>query len=57
MMARFTASYNQSSNCCGAAAACSSVRIIPVLDAAELLVVSIFVALCLLPLRILGICA
>ena len=51
MMTRFTAQFNQSSNCCGAAAACSSARIIPVLDAAVLLVVSIFV-LCLLPLRI-----
>lgn len=54
MMTRFSASYNQSSNCCAAAAACSSARILPILDAAVLLVVSIFVALCLLPLRILA---
>ena len=53
MMARFSTNYNQSSNCCASAAACSSARIIPVMDAAILLVVSIF-ALCLLPLRILG---
>ena len=52
MMTRFNASYNQSSNHCGAAAACSSARIFVMLDAAVLLVVSIFV-LCLLPLRIL----
>ena len=52
MMTRFHANYNQSSNYCGAAAACSSARIMDVLDAAVLLVVSIFV-LCLLPLRIL----
>ena len=51
MKTRYNASYNQSSNCCGAAAACSSARIINVLDAAVLLVVSIFV-LCLLPLRV-----
>ena len=51
MMTRFNARYNQSSNCCGAAAACSSARIMDVLDAAVLLVVSIFV-LCLLPLRV-----
>ena len=54
MMTRFSASYNQSSNCCASAAACSSARILPILDAAVLLVVSIFVALCLLPLRILA---
>jgi len=53
MMTRNYTSYNQSSNCCGAAAACSSARIINILDAAVLLVVSIFVV-CLLPLRILG---
>ena len=52
MMTRFNANYNQSSNHCTAAAACSSARIIALLDAAVLLVVSIFV-LCLLPLRIL----
>ena len=52
MMTRFSAHYNQSSNHCGAAAACSSARIFALLDAAVLLVVSIFV-LCLLPLRIL----
>ena len=52
MMTRFNGNYNQSSNHCGAAAACSSARIIAMLDAAVLLVVSIFV-LCLLPLRIL----
>jgi len=52
MMTRFNANYNQSSNHCGAAAACSSAMNLFVLDAAVLLVVSIFV-LCLLPLRIL----
>ena len=51
MTTRFNAQYNQSSSFCGAAAACSSARIIDVLDAAVLLVVSIFV-LCLLPLRV-----
>lgn len=54
MTTRFSTSYNQSSNCCASAAACASARIIPILDAAVLLVVSIFVVLCLLPLRILG---
>lgn len=53
MMAMVSANYNHSSNCCASAAACSSALNIPVLDAAVLLVVSIFV-LCLLPLRILG---
>ena len=52
MTTRFNGNCNQSSNHCGAAAACSSARIIAMLDAAVLLVVSIFV-LCLLPLRIL----
>ena len=51
MMTRFTASYNQSSNCCASAAACSSARICSLLDTAIILVVSICV-LCLLPLRI-----
>ena len=53
MTTRFSSHYNQSSNCCASAAACSSARIIPIMDAAVLLVVSVFV-LCLLPLRILG---
>lgn len=39
-------------NCCPVAAACSSARIIPILDTAIALVVSICVFL--LPLRILG---
>ena len=49
MMARFSTAMNTSY--CTSAAACSSARIIDVLDAAVLLVVSIFV-LCLLPLRV-----
>ncbi len=56
MTTRFASSYNQSSNCCASAVACSSARICPILDAAALLVVSIF-ALCLLPLRIMGLFA
>lgn len=51
MAARFT-SNGTSSNCCSAAAACSSARIIPVLDTAVILVVSICIFL--LPLRICG---
>jgi len=52
MMTRFNARYNQSSNHCGAAAACSSAVNFALLDTAVMLVVSIIV-LCLLPLRIL----
>ena len=51
MTRRFASNHNQSSNCCASAAACSSALFVPVLDAAVLLVVSIF-ALCLIPLRI-----
>lgn len=40
--------YNQSSNCCKTAAACSSARILPILDTAVFLAVSI----CVLCLRI-----
>ena len=53
MMARFSAMTNTSY--CGTAAACSSVHLIPILDTAVILAVSI--SICLLPLRILGLCA
>ena len=49
MAARF-ASMKTCANCCSAAAACSSAQMIPILDTAMILVVSICV--CLLPLRI-----
>ena len=52
MAARF-ASMKTCSNCCNSAAACSSARIIPILDTAMILVVSICI-ICLLPLRVLG---
>ena len=52
MAAQFSSTTSYSNHCTTFAAACSSARIIPILDAAVLLVVSIFV-LCLLPLRIL----
>ena len=52
MMARFTA-HNHCFNCCSSAAACSSARIIPLMDTAILLVVSICVVR-LLSLRIIG---
>lgn len=52
MTARFS-TRNHSFNCCSSAAACSSARIIPLLDTAIILVVSICVV-CLLPLRIIG---
>jgi len=51
MAARFT-TMKTNANCCTTAAACSSARIIPVLDTAIILVVSICIFL--LPLRILG---
>lgn len=52
MTARFTTE-NHSSTRCSFAVACSSARIIPLLDTAVILVVSICVV-CLLPLRIIG---
>ena len=52
MAARF-ASMKTCANCCSAAAACSSAQMIPILDTAMILVVSICI-ICLLPLRVLG---
>lgn len=44
-MAAQVCSYNQNSNCCSTAAACSSAQITLILDTAILLVVSIFICL------------
>lgn len=52
MTAKMFASYNQSSNCCTTAAGTSCARIINIMDTAVIMVVSIFVRLISLRLRI-----